>query len=43
MAKSQMSRQQLIAVETIKRVYQALIDTVNETPQMRPPARCMLR
>ena len=36
MAKSQMSREQLVAVETIKRVYQALIDTVNETPQGAP-------
>jgi hypothetical protein len=31
-----MSRDQLVAVETVRRVYQAVIDTVNETPQGAP-------
>jgi hypothetical protein len=36
MAKSQMSREQLVAVETIKRVYEAVIATVNDCPNGAP-------
>ena len=31
-----MSRDRLVAIETVRRVYKAVIDTVNETPQGAP-------
>ena len=31
-----MSRDQLVAIETVRCVYKAVIDTVNETPQGAP-------
>lgn len=31
-----MSREQLVAIETIKRVYQAIIETVNDCPNGAP-------